>query len=452
MEGHKLKEQVELIRQVFQYAHRFQGKTFVFKIDGPVMEQGFFPLLVKDLVLLHRQGIRIVLVPGAKKRIDEVLTRYHIAWRTVEGVRVSTAEAIPFIKMAAFDVANRLMTQLAANDVDGVIGNWVKARSLGVRKGVDYLHTGTVEKVEAEIIRKILQEGLIPIFPNIGWNAMGTPYNISSSELACALGKGLGAEKLFFISDHQGVSGTRYRLPEGVTVSEEGLVTHLSVPEAQALLRLNEDRRADELLELVGMACRACADGVDRVHIVNAGIEGVVLKEIFSSRGCGTMIYANQHENVRPMARRDIPEVLRIMQPFIEKEILLSRTEEDLAQRLGQYVVYEVDGIIHACGALHPSQEPAGRAEIAAIAVDETYAGLGIGKRILGYLLDWARRLSLRQLYALTTQTADWFLQFGFREGEVGDLPEERRRSYDRQRNSRVLLLDLGPDRASGPA
>jgi amino-acid N-acetyltransferase len=118
---------------------------------------------------------------------------------------------------------------------------------------------------------------------------------------------------------------------------------------------------------------------------------------------------------------------------------------------LGQYVVYEVDGIIHACGALHPSQEPPGRAEIAAIAVDETYAGLGIGKRILAYLLDWARRLSLRQLYALTTQTADWFLQFGFREGEVGDLPEERRRSYDRQRNSRVLLLDLGPDRASGP-
>jgi len=336
--------------------------------------------------------------------------------------------------------------------VDGVIGNWVKARSLGVRKGVDYLHTGTVEKVETEIIRKILLEGLIPIFPNIGWNATGTPYNISSSELACSLGKGLGAEKLFFISEYQGVSASRYRLPEGVTMSEEGLVTYLSVPEAGALLELNEDRRGDELLELVGMACRACGDGVDRVHIVDAGIEGVVLKEIFSSRGCGTMIYANQHENVRPMSLGDVPEVLRIMQPFIEKEILLSRSEEDLARRLGEYVVYEVDGIIHACGALHPSQESPGRAEIAAVAVDETYAGLGIGKQILGYLLAWARRLGLRQLYALTTQTADWFLQFGFREGAVDDLPEQRRRSYDRQRNSRVLLLDLDPDRASGSA
>jgi amino-acid N-acetyltransferase len=233
MESHKLKEQAELIRQVFEYIHRFQGKTFVIKIDGAVMEQGFFALLVKDLVLLFRQGIRIVLVPGAKKRIDEVLSRYHISWQTVDGIRVSTAEAIPFIKMAAFDVANRLMTQLAANAADGVIGNWVKARSLGVRKGVDYLYTGAVEKVEVEIIRRLLQEGLIPIFPNIGWNALGTPYNISSNELACALSKELGAEKLFFIADHQAVSGTRYRLPEGITVSEEGIVAHLSVPEAR---------------------------------------------------------------------------------------------------------------------------------------------------------------------------------------------------------------------------
>jgi amino-acid N-acetyltransferase len=450
MESHKLKEQAELIRQVFEYIHRFQGKTFVIKIDGAVMEQELFPLLVKDLVLLFRQGIRIVLVPGAKKRIDEVLSRYHIGWRTVDGIRVSTAEAIPFIKMAAFDVANRLMTQLAANAADGVIGNWVKARSLGVRKGVDYLHTGAVENVEVEIIRKLLLEGLIPIFPNIGWNALGTPYNISSSELACTLSKALGAEKLFFIAEHQALGGVRYRLPEG-TVSEEGIVAHLSVPEAQAFLRLNEEHGGEEMLELVGMACRACSGGVNRVHILDAGIEGVVLKEIFSSRGCGTMIYANQHENVRAMAHEDIPEVLRIMQPFIEREILLARTEEQLALRVGEYVVYEVDGIIHACGALHPSQDSPGRAEIAAIAVDETYAGLGIGKRILGFLIDRAERLGLRQLYALSTQTADWFAQLGFREGGVADLPEDRRRSYSRQRNSRVLLLDLPSDRLARP-
>lgn len=443
MESHKLKEQVELIRQVFEYVHRFKGKTFVIKIDCSIMDQPFFPLLVKDLVLLYRQGIRMVLVPGAKQRIDEILTRYHIRWETVDGIRISTPEAMPFIKMAAFDVSNRLMTQLSANDVHAVIGNWVKARSLGVRKGVDYQSTGTVEKVEVEIVRKTLLEGLIPIFPNIGWNATGTPYNISSNELAGILSGTLAAEKLFFISDHRGVIGTKYRLPEAVAVSEEGIVTHLSVSQADGLQELNADTRGDEMMELVSLACRACRDGVNRVHIVNGEIEGVVLKEIFSSRGCGTMIYSNQHENIRGMSVTDIPEVLRIMQPFVEKEILLARTEEELAERCQDYVVYEVDAIIHACGALHPSQEAAGKAEIAAIAVDETYAGLGIGKRILSYLVDWAERRRLQQLYVLTTQTADWFFQFGFTEGGVDDLPPERRRQYNRDRNSRVLLLNL---------
>jgi len=441
MESQKFQGQVELIRQVFEYIHRFQGRTLVIKIDGSIMEQPSLPLLVKDLVLLYRQGIRIVLVPGATQRIDEILTRYGVKWESVAGVRVSTPEAIPFIKMAAFDVSNRLMTQLAANGVDGVIGNWVKARSLGVRKGVDYQNTGVVEKIDSDIVRKLLAEGLIPIFPNIGWNAAGTPYNINSNELAAALSRSLAAEKLFFISDHRGVIGGKYRLPPGSPLSEEGLVTHLSVAEAQKLLEMNP--AGDPMLDLVGLACQACQEGVSRVHIVNGEIEGVVLKEIFSSVGCGTMVYANEHENVRAMRRSDIPEVLRLMRPFIEKEVLVERREEDLAARLGDFVVYEVDGLIHACGALHPSAEDPRRAEVAAVAVDETYAGFGVGRRIVSYLIERARGLGLRQLYVLTTQTADWFVQFGFREGGVGDLPEDRRRHYNRQRNSRVLLLEL---------
>jgi amino-acid N-acetyltransferase len=441
MESQKLQGQVELIRQVFEYIHRFQGKTLVIKIDGSIMEQPSLPLLVKDLVLLYRQGIRIVLVPGATQRIDEILTRYRIPQQRVGGIRVSTPEAIPFIKMAAFDVSNRLMTQLAANGVDGVIGNWVKARSLGVLKGVDYQHTGTVEKIDSDIVRKLLAEGLIPIFPNIGWNAAGTPYNINSNELAAALARSLAAEKLFFISDHRGVIGGKHRLPPGISVSEEGLVTHLSVTEAERVLAMNAE--GEETMQLVRLACQACRDGVSRVHIVDGEIAGVVLKEIFSSVGCGTMIHSNLHDNVREMQEADIPEVLRIMQPFVEREILLARVPEDLRSRLEDYVVYEVDGIIHACGALLASGEDLGRAEVAAIAVDETYAGLGIGTRIVSYLVERARRQGMRQLYVLTTQTADWFVQFGFREGGVADLPEEKRRLYNRERNSRVLLLDL---------
>jgi amino-acid N-acetyltransferase len=443
MEGHKLQEQVELIRQVLGYVQLFKGKTIVIKIDCSVMNHPHFPMLVKDLVLLHRQGIQIVLVPGAKERIDEVLTRYHIDWKTVEGVRISTPEAIPFVKMAAFDVSNRLMTQLAENNASAIIGNWVRARSLGVRHGVDYQDTGTVERVDVALVRKALEDGLIPIFPNIGWSTSGKPYNISSNELACILAKSMVAEKLFYICAHRGVSADEYALPDGVTISTGGLVTHLTVRQTEKLVQLNAVKPYDEVIELLDYACQACAAGVARVHIINGGIEGVILKEIFSSRGCGTMVYTNQHENIRQMRLADIPEVLRIMQPFMDREILLSRDEGDLAGRCDDYVVYEVDGIIHACGALHISSEQKDRGEIAGIAVDETYVGMGTGKRILSFLIDRARGHKLKKLYVLTTQTTDWFLQFGFIEGGVEDLPPGKRNDYNRRRNSRVLLLDV---------
>jgi amino-acid N-acetyltransferase len=443
MGSDNIQEQVELIRQVFEYVQLFKGKTIVIKVDGSVMIHPFLPMLVKDLVLLHRQGIRIILVPGAKERIDDVLRRYNIPWESIDGVRISTPEAIPFIKMAAFDVSNRLMTLLAENNSSAIIGNWVRARSLGVIKGVDYQDTGTVEKINVELVRKALEDGLIPIFPNIGWSSSGKPYNISSNELAYLLARTLKAEKLFYISQHMGVNVKEYRLPEGVPVSLEGLATHLSVDQANSFLSLNEEKGQEEIVELIRLGCRACSEGVARVHIVNGEIEGVILKEIFSSRGCGTMIYTNEHENIRPMQLADIPEVLRIMNPFVEEEILLPRGEQELIEQLEHFVVYEVDGILHACGAFIPSPEEEGRGEIAAITVDRTYRGYGIGKRILSYLVDKSRSSGIKNLYVLTTQTADWFLQFGFEEGGIEDLPVDKRRDYNRMRNSRVLLLDL---------
>ena len=442
MQSDKMQEQVELIRQAFEYVQLFKGKTIVIKVDGSVMNHPFLPLLVKDLVLLHRQGIQILLVPGAKERIDDVLQRYNISWESVRGVRISTPEAIPFIKMAAFDVSNRLMTLLAENNASAIIGNWVRARSLGVIKGVDYQNTGTVEKINVALVRQTLEEGLIPIFPNIGWSGSGKPYNISSNELAYLLATTLKAEKLFYITRHMGVGVKDYELPERVPVSSEGVATHLSVEQADSFLELNAEKRQDEMLELIHLGCKACREGVARVHIVNGGSEGVILQEIFSSRGCGTMIYTNEHENIRPLRIADIPEVLRIMSPYVEEEILLPRGEQELEDRLDNFVVYEVDGIMHACGAMIPSPEEKGRGEIAAITVDRTYKGFGIGKRILSYLVDKARKSGIKHLYVLTTQTTDWFLQFGFREGSVQDLPADKRRDYNRLRNSRVLLLD----------
>jgi amino-acid N-acetyltransferase len=181
MDKSKLKEQVETIRQAFGYINQFKGETFVIKLESSLIAHPLFPLLIRDVVLLHRMGINVVLVPGAKDRINEILKKYNIKCRTVKGVRVSPPEAIPLIKMAAFDVTNKVMTILAENGANGVIGNWVRAKSIGVRKGVDFQSSGVVEKVQVDIVNKVIGEGIIPIFPTIGWSAKGKPYNLSSA-------------------------------------------------------------------------------------------------------------------------------------------------------------------------------------------------------------------------------------------------------------------------------
>ena len=220
-----LSGQVELIRQAFGYVSQFRGKLFVIKIDTDIIMDPLFPVLVSDLALLHRLGIRIAIVPGSQTRIDEILTKYGIQWKVVGGVRISTPEAIPFIKMAAFDVSNRIMTLLAENRVDGVIGNWVRARAIGVRAGVDYQETGLVDRIKGDMIRAVLADGMIPIFPNIGWSAGGRPYNISSDELAAALASEMLAEKLFFMTTRQGVPAADYRLPEDIEPPREGYLS-----------------------------------------------------------------------------------------------------------------------------------------------------------------------------------------------------------------------------------
>jgi amino-acid N-acetyltransferase len=435
-------EHVELIRQAFGYITRFKGTTFVLKIENPVIDDPAFPLMVRDIALLHQLGIRVVIVPGTKERIDDVLTKYAIPWDTVGGVRVSSPEAIPFIKMAASDVANRIMTLLAQNETNAVIGNWVKARSIGVRDGVDFQSTGLVESVKVDIVHSVLDQALIPIFPNIGWSATGKPYNISSNELATVLATRLGSEKLFFVTPHGCVTAGDWRLPPETAAEQSGQISRMTDGEAAEFVELNAPASPSPLLELVSLAVRACRGGVPRVHILDGRTDGVLLKEIFSTLGLGTMVYANTYVNVRRMRSSDVPSALAIMAPLVRAGVLVARTAEQVEARIDDYYAYEIDGVVHACVALHSYGDTS--AEVAALAVDPAYSSLNIGRRLVAYCIEEARKRRASRVFVLTTQTSDWFDSLGFTLGGIEDLPPEKRIAYDRSRNSRVLTFPLG--------
>ncbi|MDR0636351.1 MAG: amino-acid N-acetyltransferase [Treponema sp.] len=432
---------VDLIREAFHYQSRFEGSTMVFKIDFPVTELSSFPYLMKDLALLAKTGFRVVIVPGAKERIDAVLHKYDIVSRYAGNIRITTMSAIPFVEMAAFDAATRFMTGLSADRVDAVIGNFVRARGLGVLQGVDMENTGMVDKIYVNSLERVLNQSIIPILPCIGWSPVGKPYNVPSDEIALAVSTALSAIKLFIVSANAGVRPGAYQLPPHITLGENGRIVRLTPQEAERIIELNapNNRDDDPALRELQLAFQTVKAGVDRAHIIDGREEGAILRELFSNLGAGTMIYADEHEAIRVLRHSEIPVVLRLMEPLVQKGNLIRRSADQIQEKKADYVVFEVDGSIHACGALHDWGD--GQAEIAALATDPAYADMGLGRRIVKFLIDRARKEEFRRVFVLTTRTHDWFEFLGFKEAPAESLPE--RKNYDRSRNSKVFALTL---------
>jgi amino-acid N-acetyltransferase len=439
--------QVELIREVFHYQTRFEGSTLVFKIDYPVTEDPGFPGLVKDLALLAKTGFKVIIVPGAKENIDAVLRQYNIEsnYTSIDNfpVRITTKQTIPFVEMAAFDVASKFMTFLTASKVEAIIGNFVRARGLGVQNGVDTEHAGQVDKIFKDSLERVLNLGMVPILPCIGWSPSGKPYNVPSAEIALAVSSALRAEKLFFLSVHDRLQVKNFNIKEDLETRPDGSLVRLTPQQAERLIVScsNSSSVPAPFLREFQLALSASRAGVHRVHLLDAREEGAVLKELFSNLGVGTMVYNDEYDSIRAFHSRDLPDILRMMEPLMQKGVLIRRNPEQIQEKKADYAVLEIDGSVRACGALHDWGESQG--EIAAVSTDPDYKDMGLGRKIVGYLVEKARKSKMKRVFVLTTQSQDWFEALGFKETQVETLPEQKRRTYDQNRKSNVFALEL---------
>jgi len=434
-------DKAQRIRDVIRYIRRFKNASVIIHIDDSLIDSPLFTSHIRDICLIHEAGLRVLIVPGAKKRIDEVLKSSGCSWKTENGFRITESDAMPLIKMAAFDVSNRIMTALAAEKRTAVIGNWVRARAKGVIDGIDYGTCGEIDKIQMESLDTILQNGFIPIFPCIGWSSVGKPYNISSVSLAAETAVRMKADKLFFLTQDESISKNEYVIPQGLPLSPEGCIPALNLEELVLFLQENKLSDKKDVLSLLNTALLCCKKGVSRVHILNGSIDGTIPCEIFSDLGSGTMIYENNYGGIRPMTQEDVPSVLSLMMPFVEKGILLPRTETELKEGYADYIVYELDGGIRACAALHVYDGE--QAEIAGVAVDENCAHMGIGPKMLSYLTERAKEKKLTSLFVLTTQTSDWFETQGFLLSDISTLPDKRKAKWTNKRGSKILRLSI---------
>jgi amino-acid N-acetyltransferase len=272
------------------------------------------------------------------------------------------------------------------------------------------------------------------VVPPLGFDGDGKTYRINSDSIAVALADALKATKLIFITAHDGL------LHNGQPIRE------MLVVDLQKLVQLAAGGFTPEMLSRARHAAAACAAGVQRVHIINGREDEGLLAEVFSNEGIGTLIYANEYEQIRPAKKKDVRAIKRLTKKAVEAEELVRRSRSEIERNLADYYIFEIDKNPVACVALHvyPGEQ---KGELASLFVDPSHENQGIGRKLIHFVENKARETGLIELMTLSTQTFTYFQsKGGFVEGTPDDLPPERREKYDHNgRNSKVLIKKLNP-------
>lgn len=429
---------VRFFRAASPYIHAHRGRTFVVVFGGEAVADPAFPAQVQDLALLASLGVRLVLVHGSRPQVDDLLRARGVAVRYHGGVRITTPEALACVKEAAgrvrVEVEALLSMGLANSPMAGArvrvqSGNFVTARPLGVRDGTDFGHTGQVRRIDGNAIARVLDQGAVALVSHVGYSPTGEVFNLTAAEVASATAVALGADKLLCLLD-----------PPGLADADGRPVRELDLPEAEAFLTHSR------LPEAAGAALAGCVTavvgGVRRAHLLDRTVDGVLLKELFTRDGVGTLVTADRFESTRPATIDDVGGILALIEPLEAAGVLVPRPRERLETEIGGFTVMDRDGTVIACAALRPfPQEQV--AELACLAVHPDYAKHGRGDSLLSQVERQAAQQGVRRLFVLTTQTAHWFQERGFVPARAADLPVRRQAMINDQRGAKVYIKDL---------
>lgn len=429
---------VAWFRHAAPYVHAHRGRTFVIAFGGEAVADGDFAHLVEDLALLHGLGVRLVVAFGARPQIERRMAERKLEPRYVGGIRVTDESTMPYVLEAAGRVAlemgarfslARANSPMAGAQIRVASGNFVLARPVGIRKGVDYGRTGEVRRIDADAIRQRLDSGAMVLLPPIGVSPTGEAFNLTAHDVGAAAAIALRADKLVCLVEGKPVVDTRRRL-----------LRELTPGEAQELLA--RSRLPDDTARHLAAAIAACNGGVRRAHLVGRPADGAILRELFTRDGVGTMVTSDVYDDARAATLDDVPGILRLIEPLEREGILVHRPRETVERDVDRFTVMERDGTVIACAALYPyATERA--AELACVAVHSDYRDADRGDVLLGYLERRAREQGIDRLFVLTTRTAHWFLERGFRSATIADLPQHKQALYNFQRKSLVYRKPL---------
>jgi len=425
------------------YIHAHRGRVFVIQFDGDALLEAPFSALVHDMALLHSLGVKLVIVHGFRPQIENRLKLRGLESQFIDGVRVTDAKSLE----AAVDAAGSVRTEveallsmgLANSPMHGAgvrvaSGNFITARPVGIRDGVDFAFTGEVRRVDREAIDRRLNEGSIVLVSALGYSPSGEVFNMRAEDVATEIAVELKAQKLLLLRTGQWIGSSDGALARQLTLTDARHALSHSPP-------ANSDG-GDIAREFLIHAVRACINGVARTHLLDYQIDGVLLLELFTRDGVGIMVSAEAYDTKRRATVEDIGGILELIAPLEERGALVRRSRDKIETAIADFLVLERDGAVIACTAVHVFADDR-VAELACLAVDDAYRMSGRGDFLLSEVEKEVRADGIGRLFVLTTQATHWFKERGFEDARIADLPIERQRLYNYERGSKVLIKSL---------
>src|SRR5580658_100865 len=420
------------LRGILQYIPQFREKTFILALDGAIVTDENFATLLLDVAVLRSLSIRVVLVHGASAQIQALADEKKMTPSDLTGVGITDAETLKLALNAANGLTHEILEGLSANDLRAASTNVITAHPMGIIQGVDHLFTGKVERVDTALLQTLLAQDVVPVIPPLGFDGDGKTYRVNSDGVAVAVAEALKAIKLIFITAQDGI------------FVQDRVIRQMPVADLESVLALQKNDIPQELISKAVHAVAACKAGVPRVHIINGRVDEGLLAEVFSNEGVGTLIYANDYQQIRRAMKKDVRAIQILTKKAVESDELVKRTRAMIEKSLGDYFIFEIDKNPVACVALHvyPEQK---KGELACLYVDTVHENRGIGRKLIAFVETKAREMGLNELITLSTQAFTYFQsKGGFVEGTPDDLPPARREKYEQSgRHSKVLVKKL---------
>lgn len=439
---------VPWFRSVAPYIHKFRNQTFVVGVCGEAIAAGKLPHLAQDLALIQSMGVKIVLVHGFRPQVNEQLRAKGHEARYSHGMRITDEVALDCAQEAAGQLRYEIEaafsqglpnTPMAGATVRVLSGNFITARPVGIVDGVDFQHSGLVRKVDVAGIQRTLDMGAMVLLSPFGFSPTGEAFNLTMEEVATSVAMALHADKLIFVTEIAGI-----RMHPAQEESDDNPVdTELPLDAAEKLLaELPNPQTPTDAAFYLQHCVKACKGGVERSHIIPFAVDGSLLLEIYVHDGIGTMVVDEKLEELREAGADDVGGILRLIEPFEKDGTLVKRSRTEIERDIGNYTIVEHDGVIFACAALYPYPE-AKTAEMAALTVSPESQGQGDGEKVLKRIEQRAKAMGFESIFVLTTRTMHWFLKRGFQNVDPEWLPEARKRKYNWDRKSQVLVKKL---------